>query len=296
VRFDPASVNSRFAAYVLASRAVQRLFKASMDVGAKAGMSLITVRKIRMPLPPVPEQDAIAAALSDVDGLIASLDRLIAKKRAIKQAAMQQLLTGKTRLPGFKGKWDAKPLRALADITMGQSPSSSFYNLRGDGLPLIQGNADIEDRRSIARVWTTQASKRCIAGDILLTVRAPVGAVGVASESACLGRGVCGLRPLADSSFLLQALVCAEPRWKILEQGSTFTSANRTQVGQFELRVPLDPSEQHAIAVVLDDMDADLRSLEVRAAKAKAIKQGMMQALLTGRVRLPVTAAAGGQA
>ena len=104
-------------------------------------------------LPSLSEQRAIAEALSDVDGLLAALEELIAKKRTIKQAAMQQLLTGKTRLPGFSGKWAEKLLIELATITMGQSPPSMFYNLRGEGLPLIQGNADIEDRQTIDRVW-----------------------------------------------------------------------------------------------------------------------------------------------
>ena len=100
---------------------------------------------VPLPIPPPDEQRAIAEALSDVDALLAALEALIAKKRAIKQAAMQQLLTGKTRLPGFSGAWTEKSLRDLATITMGQSPPSISYNLRGEGLPLIQGNADIDN-------------------------------------------------------------------------------------------------------------------------------------------------------
>ena len=237
-------------------------------------------------LPSLSEQRAIAEALSDVDGLLAALEELIAKKRTIKQAAMQQLLTGKTRLPGFSGKWAEKLLIELATITMGQSPPSMFYNLRGEGLPLIQGNADIEDRQTIDRVWTTQGSKYCNSGDLLLTVRAPVGAIAVASRKACLGRGVCGLKPIGDSAFLFHALVQAEGSWQILEQGSTFTAANSEQVGQFRLRIPTDENEQQAIAAILSDMDAEIAALETRRYKTRTIKQGMMQQLLTGRIRL----------
>ena len=236
--------------------------------------------------PSVKEQRAIAEVLSDVDGLIRSLDALIAKKRAIKQAAMQQLLTGKTRLPGFSGAWDEKPLVDLAALTMGQSPPSKFYNLQGLGLPLIQGNADIEGRRTIDRVWTTQTSKYCDAGDLILTVRAPVGTVAIARKEACLGRGVCGLKPVGDCAFLFHALVHAEGRWQTLEQGSTFTAANSEQVEQFRLCVPSDENEQTAIATILSDMDAEIAALERRRDKTSAIKQGMMQQLLTGRVRL----------
>ena len=243
-------------------------------------------RTITVALPPLEEQHAIAEALSGVDGLLNALEALIAKKRAIKQATMQQLLTGKTRLPGFSGKWLKKPLVNLAVITMGQSPSSLFYNLRGEGLPLIQGNADIENRQTIERVWTTQASKRCKTGDLILTVRAPVGAVAVASKNACIGRGVCSLRPFEDPGFLFHALVYAEDRWQTFEQGSTFTAANSEQVGQFRLWVPDNENEQRAIASVLSDMDAEITALEQRTNKTRAIKQGMMQQLLTGKVRL----------
>ena len=169
---------------------------------------------------------------------------------------------------------------------MGQSPSSLFYNLRGEGLPLIQGNADIENRQTIERVWTTQASKRCDLGDLVLTVRAPVGTVAVASKSACIGRGVCSLKPFEDSGFLFHALVYAEDRWQILEQGSTFTAANSKQVGQFRLWVPDDKNEQRTIAAVLSDMDAEITALKQRRDKTCGIKQGMMQQLLTGKVRL----------
>ena len=241
---------------------------------------------VPLPIPPPDEQRAIAEALSDVDALLAALEALIAKKRAIKQAAMQQLLTGKTRLPGFSGAWTEKSLRDLATITMGQSPPSISYNLRGEGLPLIQGNADIADRQTLDRVWTTQVSKRCDSGDLLLTVRAPVGTVAVARKAACLGRGVCGLKPIGSSAFLFHALVHAEDRWRILEQGSTFTAANSKQVGQFHLPVPTDENEQHAIATILSNMDTEIAALERRRDKTRAVKQGMMQQLLTGRVRL----------
>ena len=97
---------------------------------------------------------------------------------------------------------------------------------------------------------------------------------------------MCGLKPIGDSAFLFHALVQAEGSWQILEQGSTFTAANSEQVGQFRLRIPTDENEQQAIAAILSDMDAEIAALERRWDKARAIKQGMMRQLLTGRVRL----------
>jgi type I restriction enzyme S subunit len=243
------------------------------------------MRNLIVAVPPLPEQRAIAAALSDVDALLGGLDRLIAKKRDLKQAAMQQLLTGQSRLPGFHGDWSTKPLGEVAVIVMGQSPDSKNYNRTGEGVPLIQGNADIENRYSIARVWTTQITKEGRAGDLLLTVRAPVGAVGRISERCCLGRGVCSLKTSGDADFLFHALVFAEPAWKVLEQGSTFTSANSAQVTAFSIPVPVDPAEQAAIAEVLTEMDAELTALEQRQEKTRALKRAMMQELLCGKTR-----------
>ena len=140
------------------------------------------------PAPPLPEQRAIADALSDVDALIERLDALIAKKRAIKTATMQRLLTGQQRLPGFSAPWTTKRLGDISNVVAGQSPLSKHYNSRGLGLPLIQGNADISNRKSIDRSWTTHSPKTCLEGDLLLTVRAPVGHVAVAGQKSCLGR------------------------------------------------------------------------------------------------------------
>jgi len=101
VRLDPARISGKFLCYFLASEKSQRLFRATTDQGAKAGMSLTGVKKIKAVIPRLSEQKAIAEALSDADALISSLEQLIAKKRQIKQGAMQELLTGKKRLPGF---------------------------------------------------------------------------------------------------------------------------------------------------------------------------------------------------
>ncbi len=278
-------VDKRWLFHLLGSR--KKEFEALATHNAQLNINLEKLRPYLLPQPPLSEQRAIATALSDVDGLLCSLDALIAKKKAIKQGAMQQLLTGKQRLPGFEGEWVVKLLGEVAIIDMGHSPSSSNYNRIGTGLPLIQGNADISERKSFGRVWTTQVTKECEAGALLMTVRAPVGAVAVATTKSCIGRGVCALRAASsDEGFLYHALIYAEDRWRVLEQGSTFTAANSKQVRDFEL--PMSPSteEQTALATVLSDMDAELEALEARRGKTALLKQGMMQELLTGRTRL----------
>ncbi len=197
---------------------------------------------------------------------------------------MQELLTGQTRLPGFSGEWEAKRLGNMAEIIMGQSPSSAYYNNKGNGLPLIQGNADISERRTIKRVFTTDITKRGRCGDILMSVRAPVGEVSRAVFDVCLGRGVCAIR--FSNDFLYHALIAKETTWAKLSKGSTFDSVNSTDVKAFEIELPKDDEEQTAIATILSDMDAEIAALETKLTKARQIKQGMMQELLTGRIRL----------
>jgi len=269
---------------IFKSSIISRQLDNSMVGSTFKRVNVEQIRDFLVPMPPPIEQAAISQVLSDVDALLSSLDQLIAKKREIKQAAMQRLLTGKQRLPGFSGEWMVKPLGELADVVMGQSPSSSHYNLKREGLPLVQGNADIKDRLAIERVYTREITKRGLPGDILLSVRAPVGEVARTTFEVCLGRGVCALR--STNEFLYHALVYQEPMWARFSSGSTFDSVNSIQVKSFKLGVPTDTGEQIAIASILSDMDAEIAALEQKREKARALKQGMMQELLTGRIRL----------
>lgn len=239
-------------------------------------------------IPGSAEQRRIGEALLDADNVITALERLIAKKQAIKRGMMQQLLTGETRLPGFPKPWSDCALGGVAIVNMGQSPVGSSYNTSGRGLPLVQGNADIKQRRTIDRLWTTQPTKRCRAGDVILTVRAPVGYTAVAGRDSCLGRGVCSLAAGDDSRFLFHALVNAERRWSVYEQGSTFTAVNSNEVRSFTIPWPADAIERSAIASVLDDADGEIGLVQERLAKARHVRQGMMQELLSGHSRLPV--------
>lgn len=232
----------------------------------------------------IDEQKAIAKKISEIDELIAGLGEQIEKKRQIKEGAMQQLLTGKSRLPGFGQPWVEKELDDIADIEMGQSPSSAFYNNDSIGLPLIQGNADLEKRKSIVRFYTSQITKQCDAGDIIMSVRAPVGAIGKASYKSCLGRGVCAFRGAND--FLYHYLIFIEPYWGEFSKGSTFDSINSDDLKHIKVFMPSDSSEQSAIAQILSDMGDEIIHLEAERDKYTLIKQGMMQELLTGKTRL----------
>lgn len=242
------------------------------------------IKKLIIPLPPLYEQISIATALLDADVYIAALEKLIAKKRAIKQGAMQELLTGKRRLSGFSGEWVEKPLCQIAyDIVMGQSPDSRYYNNVRIGLPLVQGNADVKDRLTIIRFFTSVITKKGAKGDIIMTVRAPVGNVAKTDFDCCLGRGVCAIK---GNDFIYQLLVYFEPKWGAISTGSTFDSISGNELREVKFAIPTDENEQAAIATVLSDMDTEIDALTAILNKAQHIKQGMMSELLTGRIRL----------
>lgn len=266
----------------------RQFYNRIMQMTAKSSVDSVRRDMIARMLVPIPrlveEQEAIAAAMREIDALVNGLDSLIVKKQNLKQAVMQQLLTGEARLPGFDRDWNTRRLGDVAEIVMGQSPSSVNYNSRGNGLPLIQGNADIANRRTIKRIFTTQITKHGRAGDVLMSVRAPVGEISRAAFDVCLGRGVCALR--FPNDFLYHYLVFREPSWVRHSKGSTFDSINSADIKAVEIKVPSDPEEQQAIAAVFIDMDEEIEALEKRRAKTSDLKVAMMQELLTGKTRL----------
>jgi type I restriction enzyme, S subunit len=278
-------IDSKYLCFFINSEAGQKYFEQSQAGGGQKNVNAGSLKFLNVALPPtIAEQQAISEALSDADALIDSLEIVLAKKRDVGRGAMQELLTAKHRLPGFYGAWKARRLGDIAEVVMGQSPSSTYYNTKGVGLPLIQGNADVSSRKTIRRVFTTQVTKQGRRGDTLMSVRAPVGEISRATFDVCLGRGVCAIRYPND--FLYYALIAKEPHWCELSKGSTFDSVNSTDVRAFEVEVPDDESEQAAIAATLSEMDADLAACEAKVAKAKQLREGMTQKLLTGRIRL----------
>lgn len=237
--------------------------------------------------PDLKEQKIISNYLSDIDSLITSQEKLIDKKKLIKQGVMQELLTGKRRLPGFSGEWETKRLGDVSIVIMGQSPDSKYYNIDSKGIPLIQGNADIQNGKSVSRIWTLSITKECQKGDILITVRAPVGSVGISSGRSCLGRGVCAIKPHSiHDKFLYWQLRFSEDKWNESQQGSTFTSVNSNQINDFCILCPTRLDEQESIADVIEDIEIEIDMLGKNLQKQVLLKQAMMQELLTGRIRL----------
>lgn len=254
---------------------------------------------LRLPLPPLPEQRAIAAVLSDADELIRSLEARIAKKRAIKQATTQQLLTGRTRLPGFTGRWERKRLGGLASFLKGKglaktelSPSSRHRCVHYGELFTVYGERITEVRHGTDREGQLVYS---LCNDVLMPT-SDVTPSGLATASCILipnviiGGDILIIRApesVLNGEFLAYAIKTQRAQVMQLVSGTTVFHLYGRDMANFAFSVP-PVGEQHAIATVLSDMDAEIDALERRLDKTRAIKQGMMQQLLTGSIRLPI--------
>ena len=244
--------------------------------------------EISVPLPPAPEQRAISGALSDVDALLGALDQLIAKKCDLKQAAMQQLLTAKKRLPGFGAVWRTEQLGNAGKITMGQSPPGDSYSSNSSDMPLLNGAVDLTQDGIKVSQYTKAPTRVSKKDDLLFCIRATIGNLQIGDREYCLGRGVAGLTvdTAYDAKFIEYQLKSLFALMNNQSEGGVIKGLRKDDVGKFTISVPNQMAEQTAIAGVLTDMDAELAALEQRRAKTRALKQGMMQELLTGRTRL----------
>jgi type I restriction enzyme S subunit len=247
-----------------------------------------------IPIPPLKEQTAIATALSDIDALIGELDKLIAKKQGIKQATMQQLLTGKKRLAGFSGEWEVKRLGDVADIIGGGTPSTFVSNYWNGNInwftPTEIGTEKyvFDSVRKITKDGLINCSAKILPiGTILLTTRAGIGDISILKKEACTNQGFQSF--VTKDSFYNEFLYYLISTLKnVLIQnasGSTFLEISPNKIKQIQISIPTI-EEQTAIATILSDMDAEISQLEGRRAKMGELKQGMMQELLTGRIRL----------
>ena len=282
---NPEKVQPTFLAYCLQSKYYWN-WVATMSIrSGQPGINGQEYGELQLPLPPLIEQRAIAEALSDVDGLINALEVLIAKNQAIKQAVMQQLLTGKTRLPGFSGAWETKRLGEIADcldnvrIPLNETqraimPGPYPYCGANGVLDYVNDYVLDDDVVLIAEdggyfdEFLTRPIAYRMSGKIWVNNHAHV----LKAKSDY------------DQGFLYYSLVHKNIMPYL--SGGTRAKLNKFEMYKIEINVPDDTDEQRAIASVLSDMDSEIAALAQRRDKTRAIKQGMMQQLLTGRVRL----------
>jgi len=260
------------------------------------------VGKYSVAAPPLSEQRAIAEALSDVDELLGGLDRLIAKKRDLKQAAIQQLLTGQTRLPGFHGEWEVKRIGEFTDCTAGGTPSTSVPAYWGGSIRWMSSGElnlkrvrEVEGRiteKGLANSSTKMIPEKCVLIGLAGQGKTR-GTVAMNFVELCTNQSIAAIFPnLAFvPEYLYYNLDSRYDELRDLSSGDGGRGGLNLKLIR-SLRVPLPPiPEQTAIADVLTEMDAELAALEQRGEKTRALKQAMMQELLTGKTRLVQTEA-----
>lgn len=300
----PKSTNTEFLFQLLKYK--KDFYITTYTQGGQPNFSGEIVKSFAIPCPPLPEQRAIAEALSDVDGLLGGLDRIIAKKRDLKQAVMQQLLTGQTRLPGLHAEWEVKTLFELAAQKKELFDDGDWIeseHITTEGIRLIQtGNIGVgsfvekDDKKYINEAsFASLRCKQLKQGDLLVCRLAdPAGRACVlgeiGEERIVTSVDVTIFRPpseLADRLFLSQVFSTSDWFRAVSDRsgGTTHKRISRGALGRLSINLP-PLAEQTAIAEVLTEMDGELAALEQRREKTRALKQAMMQELLTGRTRL----------
>lgn len=308
VRLPQHAIDSKYVAFFLTSNAAQRRFAVLLDVGAKTGLNLTTIGRLKILCPPPSEQHEIAAALSDADAWIKSLENVIAKKRAIKRGVVQELLSARRRLPGFTEHWTEKSFKEVFDFYPTATNSRAdlgdngdvFYIHYGDIHTRFHSHLDFRKHQP-SRIDRNKCRNAAFVrnGDWIM-VDASEDYDGVGKSIEILGlpedaRAVSGLH-----TFLLREraptfvpgfkghlgnLNPLHAQYIRVMTGMKVFGVSKSALRDLILLVP-PPNEQAALVEVLSDMDDEITIAQQELTKARLIKQGMMQELLTGRVRL----------
>ena len=285
VVFDQPTIDQSFLYHTLTD--LEPKWSKHGQTGSQMNLNTGLINRCLIHVPPLPEQRAIATVLSDVDGLLGGLDRLIAKKRDLKQAAMQQLLTGQTRLPGFHAEWEVKRLGTLLQFQVGFPFSSAFFNEKGEGIRLVK-NRDLKSDDQVFHYNGMYEEAFVIRdGDVLIGMDGDFLPCQWNKGPALLNQRVGRVVPNTGLNVAFAFYALIEPL-KEIEIVTSCTTVKHLSHGDVEgIERPLPPlPEQTAIASVLTEMDGELAVLTQRREKTRTLKQAMMQELLTGKTRL----------
>lgn len=272
---------------------------------AVPGLNRSSVHSINIAIPPLTEQRKIAEILETADKAIEKTDAIIEKYRRIKQGLMRDLLTkgidekGQIRseethkfrdspLGRIPEEWEVAKLGNVSSVIMGQSPSSSLINKDEKGLPFLQGNAEFTCKYPNPTSWIEKPLKIANKGSILVSVRAPIGDLNFANSQCCIGRGLASIEAngfIVDNNFLWYSIHFFINELIKIGQGSTFEAIGCNELRNLCISLPPLP-EQRRIASVLSQIDEVIEKEERYKEKLERIKQGLMQDLLTGEVRV----------
>lgn len=285
IKTDNRYLHNNFLLHLLNSPRYKFLAKNGQFAGGGVqNLNVQIVRQFLIPLPSLPEQKVIAGVLSDADALISTLEKLIAKKRNIKQGTMQQLLTGKKRLPGFSGKWEEVAIKDLCQIESGEITKGGNLNYLEIGdINIDSKTYFISDKEKLSVPGSIKVPKGTL---LISTVRPTRGAITFTKETIYVSSAFCRLN---NANMFLFYIVSYDKFLNYLGEnstGGTYPTCRREDILNYKCLAPKSSQEQTAIANILSDMDTEIEALEQKRDKYKAVKQGMMQELLTGRIRL----------
>lgn len=290
-------VNNDYAFYCTKSGYYLSQIAENTQGSTRARTSIKKLRNILFCMPDVKEQVAIATALSDVDSLISALTKKIEKKKAIKQGLMQQLLTGKKRLPGFNDKWKSMLLGDIAEVKDGTHQTPQYVKSGGKPFYSVE-NVTADDFKNVKHISLEEhkaltSNYRIEKGDVLMT---RIGSIGCCKyvdwdvdASFYVSLALLKINEKYDSKFISYLSNIKSFKEEVMLNSLVFAIPQKINLGNISLikvYIPTSKAEQTAIANILSDCDSEIAALEEKRDKYKEIKQGMMQQLLTGKIRL----------
>jgi len=282
--------NLRFLYYLLENIQLERLNAAS----AIPGLNRNDTYGLNAIVPQLDEQRKIATVLYTVDQAIEKTEEIIRQTERTQKGFIRRLFrkgisNEDTEIHEVLGEmpksWQVIELSDVADVVMGSSPKSKYYNESGNGLPFYQGNNDFNRRNPTTNVWCTEPVKQAKKGDILISIRAPVGDLNVATKDCCIGRGLAAIRPQSiDFDYLYYHLYERNNWFDRISSGSTFDSINSSQLKNIEIKLP-SKMTQEKIGSILKNNEKSIMKDEDYLNHLQRLKRGLMQDLLSGTVR-----------
>lgn len=281
VDYDKFETSKMFLYYLLTSNDIQK------EIIIRAGNSTIPdlnhsdFYSIKTSVPTLAEQSAIGSLFRTLDDLLFSYKDNLANYQSLKVTMLSKMFPKaeqtipEIRLDGFEGEWETKILSEVTNITMGQSPKSENYTDNPNDYILVQGNADIKDKKVVPRLWTTEVTKMAEIGDIILTVRAPVGDIGKTEYNVVIGRGVAAIK---GNDFIFYTLEKMKMIgfWNRFSTGSTFESISSNDIREAIIQIPT-LKEQQAIGTYFSNLDNLINSYQEKITKFETLKKKLLQ-------------------
>lgn len=277
--FSLKNSNEYFLVNLLNTKYQFKMYAISEGTSQKV-LSIANLKNLKVLYPSLEEQNKIANFLTTVDKKITNLENTITSLENQKKGLLQQIFSQKLRFKDENGNnypnWEKKKLEDISNITMGQSPDSDFVNTEKIGTPFLQGNAEFTNKYPIEKYWCTKPQKIANPTDILLSVRAPVGAINIANKKFCIGRGLSAISFNCNKLFGKYNLEFNLFQLIKKSQGSTFSSINKKDISEVILFIPC-LEEQTKIADFLSAFDRKLENQKAQLEHWKQIKKGLLQ-------------------